>query len=463
MSVQRLSPLDASFLYSEDGASHNDIGMVLVLDGPALDHAGLVAAVARRIALVPRFRQRLRHLPFAAALPVWIDDPGFTMERHVVDHPAVPEGPDPVGAAVSEVMSGPLDLTLPLWQIHRYPGLPEDRWLVVVRMHHAMVDGVTSMEIVRVLLSPSVEGDPPVPDRWFPAPEPTDQQLLATAAADAARAAAELAGSLLGGARPPAAPPEPVDVGALLRPGLPIDADVMNGPVGYARRWGMVDLPLATVKAIRARHGGTVNDVILAVCAHALSSLVGSFGGSPGSPADGRVVRAMVPVSLRSAGGAGGSGGSADGGNNIGAMVVELPLGDLPAAARLERIREQTEAFKRLKEAVPAPEINPGGELMSPLTLMLGTRLAAYSPTVVNTVITNVPGPQTPLYLSGRRLHRLGACIALWTPLRIAVSVLSYDGMATVGVVTDAASFPDVEPLLAGIRSGVRDLEDGSD
>lgn len=449
--MQRMSPMDASFLYSEDGKSHNDIGMVLVLDGPALDRAGLLEAIAGRLPLVPRFRQKLRHMPYAAGLPVWVDDVSFDLGRHVIEHADLPEGPDPVGVAVSEVMSGPLDLTLPMWQVHLYRGLPEARWLVVVRMHHAMVDGVSSMEIVRVLLSPDPEGAPPVRDRWHPTPEPTDQQLLTATATEASRAAADLFGSMLKGGRLPKPPIEEVDVSALLRPGVPVAGDAMNGPVEYPRGWRMVDLPLATIKAIRSRHGGTVNDVILAVCAQGLSAYLEATG----TPVEHRVLRAMVPVSLRS-----GSGGP--GGNDIGAMVIELPLGDVPATTRLERVHEQTEAFKQLKQALPAPEINPGSELVSPATLVVGTRLAALSPTLVNTVITNVPGPQSALYLAGRRLHRLGACIALWAPLRIAVSVLSYDGMTTLGIVTDSSSIRDVEPLLAGIASGVRELEGGA-
>jgi hypothetical protein len=162
-------------------------------------------------------------------------------------------------------------------------------------------------------------------------------------------------------------------------------------------------------------------------------------------------MRTMVPVSLN-------SNRDVVGGNEIGAMVVEIPLGDMPAVDRLARIHEQTGAFKSLKDAMPADAINPGSSLMSPMILMLGTRMAASAPTFVNTVITNVPGPQTPLYLLGRKMHRLGACIALWAPLRIAISVMSYDGTATINVVTDEGTFPTVTPLLDAIQEGFDDL-----
>jgi diacylglycerol O-acyltransferase len=139
-------------------------------------------------------------------------------------------------------------------------------------------------------------------------------------------------------------------------------------------------------------------------------------------------------------------------------MVVQLPLGGNRAAARLQRIREQTAAFKSLKDAMPADRIAPGPGLTSPLMLILGTRVAALAPAAANTVVTNVPGPQQPLYLDGRRLRRLGACIALWAPLRIAVSILSYDGTAYVGVVTDRASIPEVAPVLDAFTAGIDEL-----
>lgn len=161
-------------------------------------------------------------------------------------------------------------------------------------------------------------------------------------------------------------------------------------------------------------------------------------------------MRVMVPVSLRSEAGSDG--------NEIGAMVVEVPLGDMPAVDRLARIYEQTKTLKSLSKSVPVPDMTQGSSLASPLVLMMGGRAASMAPTFVNTIITNVPGPQNPLYLRGRRMLRFGACIALWTPLKIAISVLSYDGTVTIGAVTDEATFPTVQPLLDAIEAGIEDL-----
>ena len=446
--------MDASFLYSEDGGSHNDIGMVLLMDGPALTKDEMIQAVADRIALVPRFRQRLRHVPYAAALPVWIDDVTFDLARHITMHetPDDADHPDPIGSAVSHVMSGVMDLSLPLWQINVFQDLPEGRWLIVVRMHHAMVDGVSSTEIVHTLLSTDPAGEPAVPDDWTPAPEPSGTQLLAAAVSDAGQAAAALYGSMRTPPAAPTAPSELVDIRPILTPGIAISPTAINGPIEAERSWGMTEVELARIKRVRAQLGGTFNDIILAACAHGLSTFMAARGES----VRGRMLRAMVPVSLRSPGA---PDGPAAGGNDIGGMVIELPLGEISEMARVERIHEQTQAFKKLMAAMPAQQINPGSALLSPLTLILGTRMAAQAPTIVNTVITNVPGPQTALYLRGRKMHRLGACIALWSPLRIAISVLSYNGMATIGVVTDSSTFPDARPLLDAIEAGLKALD----
>lgn len=445
--VDRLTVMDASFVYSEDGLSHNDVSMALIFEGPAPTRVEIMQAIADRIALVPRFRQKIRHLPFAVGLPVWVDDVSFDIDRHVKVRPAQ-AAEDPVGQAVSRIMSVPMDMTIPLWQVHLVPGLPEDRWLLVVRMHHAMVDGVNSTEIVRLLLSPDPAGEPPVLDNWVPKPDVPDHILLQRHAQDAWSDSVKAWNDLVQGNVQWPTVPETFDPSPFMQSGIPVDPMTMNGPIGTGRHYGMGSIPLSTLKEIRAGLGGTINDVVLAACGYGYGK---SLHEHVSAEVQGRTMRTMVPVSLN-------SNRDVVGGNEIGAMVAEIPLGDMPAVDRLARIHEQTAAFKSLKDAMPADSINPGSSLMSPMILMLGTRMAASAPTFVNTVITNVPGPQTPLYLLGRKMHRLGACIALWAPLRIAISVMSYDGTATINVVTDEGTFPTVKPLLDAIQEGFDDL-----
>ncbi len=445
--MDRMSIADASYLYAEDGRSHNDVGMVLVFDGPAPSREDIMEAIADRIALVPRFRQKLRHMPMGLGLPVWVDDVGFSMERHVRVHPRQ-VADNPVGQAVSRIMSVPMDLTLPLWQVHLVPNLPDGRWVLVVRMHHAMVDGVNSTEIVRLLLSPNPEGDPPITDNWRPRADLPDHILLQRLSADAWQDSLRAWNTMITGGWQPPEIPQTFDPSPFVQTGLPLPPDAVNGPVEVGRHYGISTVPLSKLKEIRAGLGGTINDIVLAASGYGFSKAI-----SEHLPVEveGRSLRTMVPVSMSS---------NREGvdGNQVGAMVIEIPLGTMNAVDRLARINEQTAAFKAMRPSVPADAINPGSSMMSPLTLIMGSRMASSAPTFVNTVVTNVPGPQTELFLLGRRLHRLGACIALWAPLRMAISVLSYNGNITLNAVTDEGSFPTVTPLLDGIEEGFDDL-----
>ena len=456
--MDRLSPLDAAFLFSEDGRSHNDIGMVLQFEGPAVSRSELIDAVAAQLPRLPRYRQKLRFIPMDAGLPVWIDDADFRLQRHVFEVPNVSAAPDALGLTVGRVMSSQMARDKPLWEIHLVRGLPEDGWALVVRMHHCMVDGVSSAEIVNALLSRSPEPTAPVPDQWRPAPEPSHAELLASAAADTARATVAGVGATASGMRSSmnalAKSAAAIDVPPpQYPPSLPITDPTFNGPVGPERRFAQLDVPLDDFKIVRSVLGGTINDVLLAVCASGFRALLRGRG----EPVEGRVLRSMMPVSMRRS-----SGEAGDGGNDIGAMIVELPMGALPMAEQVANIRRQTEAFKRLKDAMPATELSSMPGFAPPALLTLASRLAATAPALAQTVTSNVPGPQVPLYLCGRPLRRLSACIALWAPLRIGVAMLSYHGVLSIGVVADSASVSDLPVFLNGLRHGVNELVDAA-
>lgn len=448
--LDRMSPLDASFLFGEDGKSHMDVGMVLEFAGPPPSLDEVTAAIAGRLPLVPRYRQKVRMVPAAAALPVWVDDPHFDIRRHVVATAAAAPGDDEaLFEAVGRVMSVQLARDKPLWEAHLVTGLAAGRWALVVRMHHCMVDGITSTAIVGELLATTPDPPPPLPDDWAPAPEPSDWELLRDAVGHNLRATGEMARAAVAAVveppRPPALP-SPADLEPLWQHGQPPLDPTLTGPVGAARRFRRVRFDLDDVRRVRAALGGTVNDVLLATVAHAFRTLLLSRGEA----VTGRSVRALMPVALK------GDAGPA-GGNRIGGVPVDLPMGETGVAA-LARIRAQTEALKTLTEAVPAPAQVEGPTAGLPVMLTLGSRVAGAVPGLVHTVASNVPGPQHTLYLNGRPLEGLSACISLWSPLRIAVQVLSYAGRLSFAAVADHDSVPDLAVFMTGAEEGLREL-----
>lgn len=449
--MDRLTPLDASFLFGEDGRSHMDIGMVLVFEGPPPPRDEVAAAVTARLPLVPRYRQKVRLVPFNVGLPVWVDDPEFHIDRHLFSMQApAGGGPHTLAEAVSQRMSRQLDQSRPLWEMHLITGLPQDQWALLARMHHAMVDGISSTEIVKVLVSDSPDPPPPLPDDWRPGPEPSDAELVRTAVADGMGAAAEAMRQWMSAATRPV-PPQLVpayDLQPVLATGVPVADPMLNGPIGPGRRWDVTEFALADVKRIRNAVGGTVNDVMLTLSARGFRDLLRHRG----EPVDGRVVRSMVPVALR------GAAAGRTAGNEIAAMLVELPVGDLSEVERLRAVHRQTAAFKRLQDAMPAADMASAAAFVPPAMVAMGSRLAGMLPSYAQTVTSNVPGPQAPKYFCGRRMTHLSACIALWAPLRIAIVVLSYLGTLTFGVVADRDSVPDLDVLMKGAESSMAEL-----
>jgi WS/DGAT/MGAT family acyltransferase len=444
--------MDASFLFAEDGRSHMDIGMVLVFDGPPPSRDEVAAAVTARLPLVPRYRQKVRLVPFNAGLPVWVDDPAFHIDRHLFTmHAPADGGPHTLARAVSERMSGQLDQSKPLWEMHLITGLPDDRWSLLTRMHHGMVDGVSSTEIVKVLLTDEPEPPPPMPDYWQPRAEPSDAELVREAVADGVGAVTQAVRQWMDTVTRPAPPPPDLVPAYDLQPvtaGMPVTDPTLNGPIGPGRRWDVTEFTLADVKRIRRAAGGTVNDVMLTLCARGFRDLLRHRG----EPVEGRVVRSMVPVALR------GAAAGRTAGNEIAAMMVELPVGDLSEVDRLRAVHRQTAAFKRLQDAMPAADMASAAAFVPPAMVAMGSRLAGMLPAYAQTVTSNVPGPQAPKYFCGRQMIQLSACIALWAPLRIAVVVLSYLGTLTFGVVADRDSVPDADVLMKGAESSMAEL-----
>lgn len=453
--MEALSPLDASFLDIEDDVSHMHIGSVGIFEGPPPAREELCDAVAAKLHLVPRYRERVRFPPLRLGPPVWVDDPHFNLDYHVRRSAlAAPGGEAELRALVGRVMSQQLDRTKPLWEMWVVEGLGGGRWALVSKTHHCMVDGVSATDLLSVMLDAEREPVRETAPRWRPARMPSGAELIAqplarrlltpVSALEAARAlagaprqAAELA---LSTARGTAA------MRGLLRP---TPGSSLNGPIGPHRRWDWAHAQLSDVKAVRAGLGGTVNDVVLAAITRGFRDLLAGRG----EPLEPRTVRTLVPVSVRRPGERGTYN------NRVSAMFAELPVGLADPVQRLDAVRRQMDTLKRSQQAVAGEVLTSLGGFAPSMLLALGMRVAFRVPQrSINTVTTNVPGPQQPLFLAGRRMLEAIPFVPLAGRVRVGVAIFSYDGALKFGVTGDYDSAPDIDVLCRGIEQGMAEL-----
>jgi diacylglycerol O-acyltransferase len=450
-----LSPLDASFLDIEDDVNHMHIGSVGIFEGPPPSKSDICAAVSAKLHQVPRYRQKVRYPPMRVGPPVWIDDPHFNLDYHVrrTALPA-PGGDEQLRNLVGRVMAQKLDRSKPLWELWVAEGLDDGRWAIVNKIHHAMVDGVSGTDLLSVIFDTERDAPAPEPQPWTPAPEPSSAQLLAASLAERATSPYEAVRGAWSAARGPRrAAGQAAEIAramsslsALLRPA---SGSSLNGPIGPHRRWAWARGRLADVKQIRQAHGGTVNDVVLAVIARGFRDLLEARGES----LDGQVVRTMVPVSVRRATERGTYN------NKVSAMFADLPVGIEDPVARLEAVHAQMQDLKDRRQAVAGATLTSLSGFAPAMLLALGGRVATRTPQrAVNTVTTNVPGPQHPMYLVGRRMLEYFPFVPLAGHVRIGVAIVSYDGGLSFGVTGDHETAPDVGALAEGIERGLAEL-----
>ena len=452
--MQRMSAQDASFLHIETEAAPMHVGGVSIFEGPPPAFEEFLAVVGAKLSLVPRYRQVVRHVPLELANPVWVDDPHFNLRYHVrrTALPA-PGGDSELKALVGRVMSQNLDRAKPLWEVWLVEGLDEGRWGLLSKVHHCMVDGVASTDLMAVMFDAKRDAEPPPADSWKPEPPPSDVRLFAQAAieravnpvaaargfAEALQAPRQLAGLL-------AATGSGVIRSAGLAKQLP--GSSLNGPLGPHRHWAWARGRLSDVQTVRKALGGTVNDVVLA-------SITGGFRDlliSRGEETD-RVLRTLVPVSVRRPG----ERGSYN--NRVSAMFAELPVGVEDPVARLHSLTEQMAGLKESKQAVAGEVLTSLSGFAPPMLLALGTRLASRLPQrSLNTGTTNVPGPQFELYSAGRRLLESFPYIPLFAQVRVAVAIFSYNGALSFGISGDYDTAPDIQVLADGIERGLAEL-----
>lgn len=454
--LERLSSVDASFLANEGGSSHMHIGAILIFEGPPPRYVDLVEHVRGRLDQVPRFRQRLVVPPLEAGRPLWADDVNFNLSYHI-RHTALPEpgGEDQLRRLAARVFSQQLDRSKPLWEMWLVQGLERDRFAVLTKTHHAAVDGIAGVDIGTVLfdLEPVVE-PPPAANGWKAHPAPSTAELIARGAGDAAAAPLKLVGRAIGAVRHPETATRRVvealeGVGEVAGAFADPAPDVpLNREIGPHRRFTWSRSELATFKRIKDSLGGTVNDVVLAVVTGALRKWLHSRG----IRTEGLELRALVPVSIRTADQRG------ELGNRLAAMRGPLPVYVEDPARRLRVVSEQMEGLKRSKQALGAEVISRFNDFAPPTLLAQAARIN-FSTRLFNLIVTNVPGPQMPLYVLGRELEEVFPVAFLPENHALAVAIMSYNGHLGFGLLADYDSMEDVEEIVAGIEESLAELE----
>ena len=404
----RLSPLDASFLHIEGPSNPMHVGAVCTLDAGAMrngdgwiDQERMIRHVENRLHSVPRFRQRVSWVPFGQGRPLWVDDLDFNIRYHV----RFTALPSPGGDAelknlVGRLMSQHLDRHKPLWELYLVDGLERDRIALVWKTHHCMVDGVSGMELATVLFDLDADYEAPEAPAWEPRPTPSEALRLVDALIERSTERAELARSFRATLRAPRSAlkkaQEVADgVTSFLGQG-PAPKTCLNAPIGPHRRFETVTVPLSEVKEIKNTLGGTVNDVVLAGVAGCLRRFLLHRGEAIG----GMNLRVMVPVSVRAAEEQGALG------NRVSGMMASLPVGDPDPVNRFRTIRDSMAELKRSPQAMTADAMM-GLTGFAPATILQQAARVQSSQRLFNLCVTNVPGPQFPLYVSGAQLENV--------------------------------------------------------
>src|SRR5688500_2988785 len=456
MASDRLTGLDASFLHLEDAVSHMHVAGVMIFEGSPPPYDELLTAIERRLGLVPRYRQRLAFVPFAQGRPKWVDDPHFNLRYHVRSTALASPGSErQLKDLAGRVFSQQLDRDKPLWEVWLVEGLDAGRFAMLSKTHHALVDGVSGVDIMSVLFDTSA--DPAAPpdsgDRWLPRPLPSPAQLLGEALVERTTVPTEIARSIRAVLRGPRRVAEglrdaAVGVGAMAWAGLnPAPPTPYNKPIGPHRRFTWVRANLADVKAIKNELGGTVNDVVLATIAGAL----GKHLRRRGQNTDGLELKAMVPVSVRADIERGALG------NKVAAMMAPLPVWCQDPVARLDIVREELKGLKSGGQAVGAQVLT---ELsgFAPTTVMGQASRVMARQRFFNVVVTNVPGPQIPLYLAGKRMLDTFPMVPLAKNQALGIALLSYAGRINFVLVGDYDLMWDIDSFADDIEESLADL-----
>lgn len=453
----RLTALDTSFLHLERHGAHMHVAAVMTFEGAPPAYDDLVDAVQSRLHLVPRYRQRLAFVPLGQGRPRWVDDPYFNPRYHI-RHTALPApgGDRELERLAARIFGQRLDRSKPLWEMWLVEGLSGDRFALLSKTHHALVDGISGVDIVSVLFDLTPDAAPPAPPAhpWLPSPVPTGSQLLAEALLERSTVPAEAGRGLRALARRPRQiagklAASAVGVGEFALGGLaPAPATPLNVDIGPHRRYTWVDADLGAVRAVKRALGGTVNDAVLS----AVSLALGRWLRDRGEDTEGLTLRAMVPVSVRADTHRGALG------NRVAAMWAPLPVGIEDPSECFEAVHATTAHLKHSGQAVGAKRLTQLADFAPPTILTQAARLQPRQ-RFFNLVVTNVPGPQLPLYLLGHRLIGLYPVVPLAQRQALGIAVMSYDGRMGFGLLGDYDALADLHRLADHLRDALLDLQ----
>jgi diacylglycerol O-acyltransferase / wax synthase len=455
--LDRLSAVDAGFLAQEKPNTHMHIGGLALFDGdpPGLDE--FLAHIGSRLHLVPRYRQKLATPPLETGRPLWVDDPTFNLGYHVRHSALPPPGSeDALLDLCARIFSQRLDRSKPLWELWLVEGRANGGFALVSKTHHALVDGVSGVDLSTVLFDVDPEGRRPGGDGappWIPHREPTRAELAARGVQGAVRAVAEVAtgaagavarpGEALERAREVAAGIGEVAMTALNAP----PATPFNVPPGPHRRIKVVRAGLDELKQVKDAFGTTVNDVVLAIVTGALSY----FLQSRGRRTEGIELKAAIPISVRSHEQRGALG------NQLTQVMAPLPVFLDDPVARLQYVKQAMDGLKESRQALAASAI-ASLQGFAPPTLHAQASRLNFAGRFFNLLVTNVPGPQFALYVLGRRLSEIFPIPFLAGERALAIAIMSYDGKVGFGLLGDYDALPDLDVVAEGIEASLAQL-----
>lgn len=458
--LDRLTAIDTQFLSNENENAHMHIGAALIFEGEPPSYEELKAHVATRLHLVPRYRQKLVYPPLGTGRPLWADDPDFNLNYHL-RHNALPSPgrEHELKNLVSRLFSQALDRSKPLWEMYLVEELENDRFAIVIKSHHAMIDGISGVDIATVLFDMTPDAEPIVPEEeWKPRPLPSGLQILERGARELISEPVRLGERAVAALRRPSSVAGRVGEGAeglaeVARAFADAAPDTpMNVPISPHRRITWTSASLADFRQIKDVFGTTVNDVVLAVTAGAVRKWL---LGREVETADLRM-QAMVPVSVRTDDEHGHLG------NKLTTMRAPLPVYEPDPVARLEIVSAAMDGLKQSKQALGAEVIARLNDFAPPTLLAQAARLT-FSTRLFNLLVTNVPGPQIPLYVLGRRMSRPVPVAFLAKNHGLAVGVMSYAGEVIVGLIGDFDAMPDIGVVREGVNESLTELLDAAE